>query len=113
MNAAAKAINQSNFFNGQLLEMRLSKQLCFLLTLLLAVLVSALAIVYTTNEYRMSFIELQRLEQQTNQLQLQWGQLLLEQASLATPARVEQLAKEKLEMRLPTDKEIFVLSWKK
>ncbi len=113
MNAAAKAINQGNFFNGQLLEMRLSKQLCFLLTLLFTVLVSALAIVYTTNEYRMSFIELQRLEQQTNQLQLQWGQLLLEQASLATPARVEQLAKEKLEMRLPSDKEIFVLSWKK
>ncbi|CDZ78627.1 cell division protein FtsL [Legionella massiliensis] len=109
MNAAARAINQSNFFNGQLLEMRLSKRLCFLLTLMLAVLVSALAIVYTTNEYRLNFIELQRLEQQANQLQLQWGQLLLEQASLATPARVEQLASEKLEMRLPTDKEIYVL----
>lgn len=109
MNAAARAINQSNFFNGQLLEMRLSKKLCFILSLALAVLASALAIVYTTNQYRMNFIELQRLEQQANQLQLQWGQLLLEQASLATPARVEQLASEKLEMRLPTDKEIFVL----
>lgn len=109
MNAAARAINQSNFFNGQLLDMRLSKRLCFLLTLMLAVLVSALAIVYTTNEFRLNFIELQRLEQQANQLQLQWGQLLLEQASLATPARVEQLAAEKLEMRLPRDKEIYVL----
>lgn len=109
MNAAARAINQSNFFTGQLLKMRLSKQLCLLLTVLFAVLVTALAIVYTTNEYRMSFIELQRLEQQTNQLQLQWGQLLLEQASLATPARVEQLAREKLKMRLPAEKEIFVL----
>ncbi|MBA2653114.1 MAG: cell division protein FtsL [Tatlockia sp.] len=109
MNAAARAINQSNFFNGQLLEMRISKQLSFLLVLILAVLVSALAIVYTTNEYRMNFIELQRQVQQSNQLQLQWGQLLLEQASLATPARVEQLAREKLQMRLPTDKEIFVL----
>lgn len=109
MNAAAKAINQSNFFNGQLLDMRLSKQLCFLLSLLLTVLVTALAIVYTTNEHRMSFSQLQRLEQQTNQLQLQWGQLLLEQASLATPARVERLAVEKLQMRLPADKETFVL----
>lgn len=109
MNAAARAINQSNFFSGQLLDMRLSKQLCFLLTLLLIVLISALAIVYVTNEHRISFSELQRLEQQTNQLQLQWGQLLLEQASLATPARVEQLAVEKLQMKLPADKETFVL----
>lgn len=109
MNAAAKAINQSNFFNGQILDMRLSKQLCFLLTLLLTVLITALAIVYITNEHRMSFSELQRLEQQTNQLQLQWGQLLLEQASLATPARVEALAVEKLQMKLPADKETFVL----
>ena len=109
MNAAARAINQSNFFSGQLLDMRLSKQLCFLLTLLLMVLISALAIVYVTNEHRISFSELQRLEQQSNQLQLQWGQLLLEQASLATPARVELLAVKKLQMRLPADKETFVL----
>lgn len=109
MNAAAKAINQSNFFTGQLFDMRLSKQLCFLLSVLLVVLVTALAIVYTTNEHRISFSQLQRLEQQANQLQLQWGQLILEQASLATPARVERLAVEKLQMRLPVDKETFVL----
>ncbi|HHF7345875.1 MULTISPECIES: cell division protein FtsL [Legionella] len=109
MNAAARAINQSNFFSGQLLDMRLSKQLCFMLTLLLAVLLSALAIIYTTNEHRISFSQLQHLEQQTHQLQLQWGQLLLEQASLATPARVEELAIQKLQMRLPADKETFVL----
>ncbi len=89
--------------------MRLSKQLCFMLTLLLAVLLSALAIIYTTNEHRISFSQLQHLEQQTHQLQLQWGQLLLEQASLATPARVEELAIQKLQMRLPADKETFVL----
>ncbi|WP_028387590.1 cell division protein FtsL [Legionella fairfieldensis] len=112
MNAAAKAINQSNFFNGQLLDMRISKQLAFLLSLLLLVLITALAIVYTTNEHRLSFSQLQHLEQQTNQLQLQWGQLLLEQASLATTARVEQLAVEQLQMRLPTDKDTFVLQIK-
>ncbi len=109
MNAAARAINQSNFFSGQLLEMRLSKQLCFLMTLVLTVLVTALAIVYTTNEHRICFSQLQRLEQKANQLQLQWGQLILEQASLAGPARVEQLATEKLQMRLPSSKETFML----
>lgn len=112
MNAAARAINQSNLFNGQLFDMRLSKQLCIVLTLLLAVLISALAVVYTTNEHRSSFSQSQQLEQQMHQLQLQWGQLLLEQASLATPARVEQLATEKLQMKLPVDKQTFVLQSK-
>ena len=102
MNAAAKAINQSNLFNGQLFEIRLSKQVCFLLTLVFALLLTALAIVYTTNEHRIRFSHLERLEQQTNQLQLQWGQLLLEQASLATPERVEYMAASKLQMKLPT-----------
>jgi cell division protein FtsL len=109
MNAAARAINQSNLFNGQLFDMRLSKQLCFILTLLFIVLISALVVVYSTNEYRSKFNQLQSLEQRSHQLQLRWGQLVLEQASLATPARVERLAVEKLEMRLPLDKQTNVL----
>lgn len=109
MNAAAKEINQSNFFNGQLTEMRLSKQLCLQIALLLAVLISALTVVYTTNLHRVTFSQLQVAEQQKLQLQLQWGQLLLEQASLATPGRVQQLAAEKLHMMLPTNKQTFIL----
>lgn len=109
MNAAAKAIHQSNLFTGHLKDVRLSKQLCALMILVLSVFLSALAVVYITNEHRIAFGKLQQLEKKANQLQLQWGQLLLEQASLSTPARVEQLAVEKLGMKLPTEKEIFVL----
>lgn len=109
MNAAARAIHQSNLFNGQLTAMRLSKSLCFTLLLLLVVLTSALAVIYTTNEHRSCFSHLQRLEQKNHELQLQWGQLLLEQASLATPARIEAWAINKLEMHLPSDKQTLVL----
>lgn len=109
MNAAARAINQSNLFNGQLLDMRLSRQLWLVLSLLMAVLLSALVVVYTINEYRSSFNQSQQLEKTMHELQLQWGQLLLEQASLATPARVEQLAADKLHMHLPADQQTFVL----
>lgn len=109
MNAAARAINQSNLFNGQLSDMRLSKQMSTVLILIASVLFSGLAVIYITNEYRLRFDYLQQLEQNNQKLQLQWGQLLLEQASLATPARVEQIAVEKLQMRLPADKQTFVL----
>lgn len=109
MNAAARAIHESNFFSGQLSEMRLSKQLWVILTLLFTVLVNALVVVYLTNEHRSNFSQLQQLEQQEQALQVQWGQLLLEQASLATPARVEALATQKLQMHLPSDKQTFML----
>ena len=109
MNAAAKHISQYNVFDGRLKEMHLSKQSCFHLFLLVAVLFSALAVIYTTNLHRMMCSQLETLQQQAHQLELQWGQLTLEQASLATPARVEQLASEKLQMVIPLNKQAFLL----
>lgn len=109
MNAAAKVINQSNLFNGQLANMRMSKSIYFLVILLFAVLISALAVIYSTNSYRSTFSQVEQEEQQTHLLQLQWGQLLLEQASLATPARVENLAVYQLKMSLPNSKNTILL----
>lgn len=109
MNAAARVINQGTLFNGQLADMHMSKSLYMLIILLVAVLVSALAVVYSTNSYRVTLNKVEQQEQLTHYLQLQWGQLLLEQASLATPARVEELATEKLQMILPTPKNTYWL----
>jgi cell division protein FtsL len=112
MNAAAKVMHQSNFFSGHFADLRISKSFCFHLMLLCALLFSALTVVYITNQHRVTFSDLQREEQRTHQLQLQWGQLLLEQASLATPARVQQWATNKLHMFLPTDKQTVILRLK-
>jgi cell division protein FtsL len=109
MNAAARAIHQNSFFSGHLVAMQLSKSMRLVLILLLAVLSSALAVVYTTNEQRLHISQLQQLEQHAHELQLQWGQLLLEQASLATSARVERLAVEKLNMHLPKADQTYLL----
>lgn len=109
MNAAAKMIHQSNFFSGHLADIRLSKGLWFHLILLLSLLMSSLSVIYITNLHRVTFSQLQHEEQKGHQLQLQWGQLLLEQASLATPARVQELATEKLHMGLPMNKQTFIL----
>ena len=109
MNAAAKELSQSNFFSGQIKNVRVSKQTFLQLFLLILVLLSALAVVYVTNLQRVTFAQLQVEEQQTNHLQLQWGQLLLEQASLATPSRVEKLATQKLHMVLPAANHTFIL----
>ncbi|KTD34276.1 cell division transmembrane protein FtsL [Legionella moravica] len=109
MNAAAKVINQGNLFNGQWADIHMSKSIYMLMVLLAAVLVSALAVIYSTNSYRSTLSQVEQEEQQTHFFQLQWGQLLLEQASLATPARVEELAIEKLGMTLPNPKNTYFL----
>ena len=109
MNAAAKVINQSNLFHGHLAEMQMSKSAYALILLMAAVLISALGVFYSTNSYRSTFSMVQQEEQQTHHLQLQWGQLLLEQASLATPARVQELATDKLGMVLPDNKNTYLL----
>ncbi len=109
MNAAARVISQGNLFNGQLAKMHMSKSIYMIFVLLLALLVSAFAVVYSTNSYRITLSLVEQEEQQTHHLQLQRGQLLLEQSSLATPARVEELAIKKLNMILPTSKNTFLL----
>ncbi|STY28716.1 cell division transmembrane protein FtsL [Legionella wadsworthii] len=109
MNAAARIINQGTIFNGQLADMHMSKSLYMLIMLLVAVLVSALAVIYSTNSYRVTLNKVEQQEQLTHYLQLQWGQLLLEQASLATPARVQEVATDKLQMLLPNPKNTYWL----
>lgn len=109
MNAAAKVINQSTLFNGHWADMHMTKSVYVLVLLLAAVLISALGVVYSTNCYRSTFSLVQQEEQQTNYLQLQWGQLLLEQASLATPARVQELAIDKLGMVFPSATNTYLL----
>lgn len=112
MNAAAKMINQSNIFNSQFGDIRLSKSMFFHLTLILAVFISAIAVVYACNMHRLVYSELELAQQHERQLQLQWGQLLLEQASLSTPAHLERLATDKLHMMLPSEKQVEILRLK-
>lgn len=109
MNAAARVISQGSVFHGRLGEMKLSREFITMLVLMGAIFLSALSVILVTNDYRMEFSQLQQLEQQKHQLELQWGQLLLEQASLATPSRVEKIASESLGMHLPADNKIMIL----
>ena len=109
MNAAARDLSQSNLFQGDWSNLRVSAAWWFKTLLLLAVLVSALAVVYVTNLHRTTLSQLEAAEQQANRLQLQWGQLLLEEASQANSSRVQRVAEQKLRMCLPTDAQSFVL----
>jgi cell division protein FtsL len=80
-----------------------------LLTMLALLLVSGLSVVYLTHRDRSLFNELQQLRDTANELDVQWGQLLIERSSLGLGGRVEQRALEDLDMRVPAIEEIIMV----
>lgn len=88
-----------------------TKQHSFLLVFVFAVVcvMSAMALVYTKHESRKLFVELEGLTQERDNLNIEWGQLQIEQSTWAQHARIEQVAKDDLSLVRPATTEIFVL----
>jgi cell division protein FtsL len=88
-----------------------SRRQPILLALVFAVIcvISALALVYTRHESRKLFIELEQLTTQRDELNIEWGQLQIEQSTWATHARIERVATEELSLTRPVATEIFVI----
>lgn len=70
--------------------------------LLVAVIISSMAVIYTKHIGRSEFVVLQKLEKQRDEVNEDWGKLLLEQSTWANPGRVEQQARLRLNMHAPT-----------
>ncbi|QFT85660.1 Cell division protein FtsL [Halomonas sp. THAF12] len=77
--------------------------------LLVACLGAALAVIATSHHTRGQYAELQQLEREHQQLQTEWSQLLLEESAWSSPSRIERLASDRLEMRLPDIDEVEVI----
>lgn len=72
------------------------------LVLLLALLFSALYLVRTQYESRRLYVELEKTAANSRQLESDKERLQVEKRAQATPLRVEQLSKDKLQMRSAT-----------
>ena len=72
------------------------------LVLLVAVLASALYLVHTQYESRRLFTELDRAVAEARRLETEHQRLQVEKRAQATPLRVEQLARARLQMRTAT-----------
>ncbi|MDO7596655.1 MAG: cell division protein FtsL [Pseudomonadota bacterium] len=73
-----------------------------LLVIIIAIIITAVGVVYSKHLGRIEFVELQKSEQRRDHLNEEWGRLLLEQSTWASPARIEQQAEIRLEMVAPT-----------
>lgn len=63
--------------------------------------VCALALVTSQHKARKLFVELQKQQDQARQLEVEYGQLQLEQSTWAMHSRVEKIAENNLQMRVP------------
>jgi len=77
--------------------------------LALLVLASAVGVVATKHHSRKLFVELERLTVERDELNIDWGRLQLEQSTWSTHGRIEQVAHERLHMRLPGAAEIRIV----
>ena len=66
--------------------------------LLLAVVASAIAVVWARHQGRIAFVYLTQLQNQRDALNVDYGRLELEQATWAAPGRIEQIARSQLGM---------------
>lgn len=81
-----------------------------LMMLLAAVVVSGLAVVHERHTHRQLFVELSELEQQRDELNIEFGRLQLEQATWADPNRIEQIARGPLGMKYPEAADLRVVT---
>ncbi|MDK9725568.1 MAG: cell division protein FtsL [Sterolibacteriaceae bacterium MAG5] len=71
------------------------------LLLMLVAVVSALSAVSANHRARKLFTELEREQNRMRDLEVEWGQLQLEQSTWAAHARIEKIARDRLGMRPP------------
>ena len=70
---------------------------------------TGIGVVFTKHEARDLFIELQGLNGERDALEIEWGQLKLEQSAWATHGRVEQTARVGLRMVIPRPDEVRIV----
>jgi len=75
----------------------------------LVCVLSAIALVYTKHDSRKLFVQLEGLTHERDELNIEWGQLQIEQSTWATHARIERVATSDLSLERPQSSDIYVI----
>ena len=80
-----------------------------LVVLVLVSIASAIGVVYARHRHRVLFDEVTRLERARDELNVEFGRLQLEQATVAEATRIDQIARVRLGMKSPEAADIVVV----
>jgi len=87
----------------------MKSDILILFLVLIAVVGTALGVVYTRQQGRLLAIELGNLESQRDDGLAEWSRLQIEQGWLADASQIEKTARSKLKMRQPEETKILVI----
>jgi len=75
----------------------------------LAVMGSAVQVIYARHKARDLFVHLEKLNAERDSLEMEWGRLQLEQSYWSSHAFVERVANAKLQMNLPQTRDVRIV----
>ncbi|MGC1854141.1 MAG: cell division protein FtsL [Candidatus Aquirickettsiella sp.] len=110
MNMAARALTQNSLTWERGQSWIISLKMLGLVLLTLAVLSSALSVIYIKTMQRNLYSQLQASQQDYDGLKTEWSQLLLEENTWVAPVRIQSLAQQELGMRIPEMKNTVLLT---
>ena len=85
-------------------------QIVVVLLLSVAGVATGVGIVVAKHNARQLFAELEALNREHDRLEIDWGRLRLEQSAYATHPRIEQLARDDLNLAAPQPQRIVVVA---
>jgi cell division protein FtsL len=109
MNAAARLVHRSALQRYLIFSFFLKPKQMLVSFLSMAILLSAMAIIYNTHDTRLLHADLQRLNVEQTALRAAQSQLLLEQSTLVRQERLQMVAKNELGMDLPHKPSLIVI----
>ena len=84
-------------------------ELVGVLVLAAAVVASGIWIVGVEHRSRQLFMQAENLSRELDELQIEWGQLQIEQSTQGTHSRIEALARQRLQLTEPSDNQLVVV----
>jgi cell division protein FtsL len=113
MNAAARVLSESLDFivtPSRTKAITVSKQMMLILTLITLIIISALMLITISDENRINIGKLAALQQNHDDLKTTYNQLLLEENTWDSPARVQKVAQDALKMSQPDPKQVIIIN---
>lgn len=80
------------------------------IVLMLLIIVCALGVVTSQHMARKLFMALEKEKETERKLDVEWGRLQLEQSTLVMHGRIERIAREQLNMQVPSATSIQIVS---
>jgi cell division protein FtsL len=87
----------------------MSPRMFALSALAVAVVASAIAVVYARHSHRQTYVELSRLQKQRDEFNVEFRRLQTEQATVSETNRIVGIATDKIGMRFPLETETSVV----